>query len=615
MTNARRLSKLDMLVSFIKALRNLLPIIILISIKVKDWNGTKTLATLSILTLVIIAIGITCYLEWRKFQYSLEQDRLIIHKGIFKREEKTIYYNRIHSVNVQQPLLLRIVGAASLQIETPGGQPGKAEGELRVLKHAYALELQGQLKQLRMVKSTQSDLAGQGAQQAHDAATGQDVAVVQGELLHRGAQSGTDTAVAQERQVEQSVQVRQGVQLSQGQQHVMASYNEGTSHGDGAGVDELVRNDGANIDQLPRNDHASVDRVAHGDQVSRSYDVHSSSSNSIDATGQPNHEEPQYRYHLSFAQLLKASLTSLNLNFAFIFIFGIFSFADEVLDVISPGLYDRVFDQVIDQTSGLPVILLLLLSLLVIGGVWLLSVAIYLIKFGDYQITRSHMQLAVSYGLLEKKSYIFDQNKVQAVIMEENPLRQWLGFAELRVQVVTSNKLEQLVIHPLARKKEIPSIMKELLPDYTIQLRKQLHAPPKRAFRNYALMPTIIGLLLVAGAVWLWQWSGLFLLLLLPIIWAWCLFRMKSSGVWLEGNDLTLRKRNINLITHFVRRKHIVTLSLKSSPMQRKRELHNIHVQVLGSALSYAVKGIEDKVLLPIWSWYSRNGKRNSIEQ
>jgi len=604
MTNARRLSKLDMLVSFIKALRNLLPIIILISIKVKDWNGTKTLATLSILALVIIAIGITCYLEWRKFQYSLDQDRLIIHKGIFKREEKTIYYNRIHSVNVQQPLLLRIVGAASLQIETPGGQPGKAEGELRVLKHAYALELQGQLKQLRMVKPTQSDLAGQGAQQAHDAATGQDVAVVQGELLHRGAQSGTDTAVAQDGQVEQSVQDGQGEQLSHGQQHAVNSYNEKASHGAGAGVDGLVRNDGASVDQL-----------AHGEQAGRAYDVYSSSGNLLDVTGQPNHEEPQYRYQLSFAQLLKASLTSLNLNFAFIFIFGIYSFADEVLDVISPGLYDRVFDQVIDQTSALPIVLLLLLSLLVIGGVWLLSVAIYLIKFGDYQITRSHMQLSVSYGLLEKKSYIFDQNKVQAVIMEENPLRQWLGFAELRVQVVTSNKLEQLVIHPFARKKEIPSIMKELLPDYTIELRKQLHAPPKRAFRNYALMPTIIGLLLVAGAVWLWQWSGVFLLLLLPIIWGWCLFRMKSSGVWLEDNDLTLRKRNINLITHFVRRKHIVTLSLKSSPMQRKRELHNIHVQVLGSMLSYSVKGIEDKVLLPIWSWYSRNGKRNSIEQ
>src|SRR5690606_12691509 len=163
--------------------------------------------------------------------------------------------------------------------------------------------------------------------------------------------------------------------------------------------------------------------------------------------------------------------------------------------------------------------------------------------------------------------------------------------------------------------KDIPLIMSELLPDYRLELRQTLNAPPRAAFRNYALWPTIIGLLPVAGAVWLWQWSGLFLLLLLPILWAWSLFSMKSSGVWLEGNDLTLRKRNINLTTYFVRRKHIVTLRLKSSPMQRKRALHNIHVQVLGSALSYAVKGIEDKYLLSIWSWYSRNGKRKSIEQ
>src|SRR5690606_41843039 len=67
---------------------------------------------------------------------------------------------------------------------------------------------------------------------------------------------------------------------------------------------------------------------------------------------------------------------------------------------------------------------------------------------------------------------------------------------------------------------------------------------------------------------------------------------------------LTLRKRKINVFTYFVRRKNIVTLRLKSSPMQRKRELHTIHVHVLGSVTSYSVKGIADKHLLPIWSWY-----------
>jgi len=551
MTNPKHLSKFDILINFIKNIRAVIALIIIAFINLEKLDFMRSIWGVAAVIALIALNLVLSYLPWKKFQYELEQDRLIIHRGVVKREEKTIYYNRIHSVNVQQPLLLRIFGLASLQIETPGGKPGVAEGELRVLKHSYALELQQQLKQLRS----------------------------------KSIAASTASSIDQSTRADDSLAEEFTALASRGEMHAAS----------GQPSTELV--------QRP----VDTQEAGHSAQLSI----------------EPKLEviEPDYEYKISAGQLLKASLTSLNLNFAIIFLLGIYSFADDVLELVFPNLYERMlnmfpslYDSVVggvsQQFSVLTILVITMITAIVIGFVWLLSIILYLIKFGDYQINRSQEQLSVSYGLLEKKSFIFDMNKVQAVIMDENPLRQWLGFAELRVQVITSNAMEQLVIHPFIRKKDIPSMMEQLLPDRPLNLRRDLHAPPQASYRMYAMLPVLLVLILCGAAAWLWKWSALWLLLLVPVVLAWSWLCMRSAGVWLEEGELVLRKRSINRVTYFVHRKHIVTLSMKTSPMQRKRQLRTIHVQVLGSVFAYRVKCIAEEHLLPIWQWYSRSGKK-----
>ena len=553
MTNPRHLSKFDILITFVKNIRAFIALIVIALINFEKLDFLRNVWGVAAVIALIVLNLVLSYLPWKKFQYSLEQDRLIINRGVLNREEKTIYYNRIHSVNVQQPLLLRIFGLASLQIETPGGKPGVAEGELRVLKHSYAIELQQQLKQLRTKSIAMTKEAS-----------------------------------------------------SQASTHAASSLEHETATVTNIDESQLASKQ-SSTEPVQRSENAEQEAAVQSSQQSL----------------EPELEivEPDYQYKISLGQLLKASLTSLNLNFAIIFLLGIYSFADDVLELVFPKLYDRMlnmfpsfYDSVVgdvsQQFSMLTVLVIVMITAVVIGFVWLLSIILYLIKFGDYQISRSQEQLSVSYGLLEKKSFVFDMNKVQAVIMDENPLRQWLGFAELRVQVITSNAMEQLVIHPFIRKKDITSIMEQLLPDRPLNLRKQLHAPPRTAYRNYAIVPVILVLIMCGAAAWLWKWSGLWLLLLVPVVLGWSWLCMRSAGVWLKEGELVLRKRSINRVTYFVRRKHIVTLSMKTSPMQRKRHLRTIHVQVLGSVFAYRVKSIADEHLLPIWQWYSRSGKK-----
>lgn len=497
MNNPHKLSRLDILFGFFLTLRASTPLLFIIYVNIPD---AKKIFSIWGLLGFIVVIGISIFfawLPWKKFSFYLDKDRIVIMRGVFNREEKIIYYNRIHSVNVQQPLIHRIFGVAKLKIETPGGKIGKAEGELRALPLAQALELQQQLKHYATI-------------------------------------------------------IKEGGYISPS----------------AVEDDPEKQTDSANLYYKSK-------------------------------------EQYDYTYKLSASELFRASLTSLNLNYAIIFILGIYSFADDFIRFIVPEFqYYKLFS----NYDGLPFLSIVIVTVVVLLSVWLLSIVLYLIKFGDYHITRSKEQLSITYGLLEKKSYIFNQHKVQAIIMEENPLRQLLGYVELKVQVITSDaNKEQLVIHPYLRKKQIVEVLEQLMPNRILAIQKMIHKAPAAAFRTYALWPMIIVTVICGTGIWFWHESGLWMLLLYPVVAAWSHLRRVSAGIWLEEDELILRKRIINRTTYFVARKHIVSLKVKASPRQRRLGMLTISVQVLGSMLPYTILSLSRSHVEQVWNWYSRS--------
>ncbi|BFH17117.1 PH domain-containing protein [Paenibacillus melissococcoides] len=92
----------------------------------------------------------------------MEADKLLIRQGLFFRDEKTIYYSRIHSVQVEQPLLQRLFGMAQLKIETPGGS-GESDGVLPTLSQERAEELRSLLMQRSQGRDWPEDAAAEGS--------------------------------------------------------------------------------------------------------------------------------------------------------------------------------------------------------------------------------------------------------------------------------------------------------------------------------------------------------------------------------------------------------------------------------------------------------------------
>ncbi|MWV47190.1 PH domain-containing protein [Paenibacillus sp. HJL G12] len=144
-----RLHKLYIVFPLINSLKALLPVIILFSYKI---FGGKTI-TPAVLPWMIVAVitGIALlllygWLQWNRFVYRLSDDRIVIRRGVIFREELSIYTGRIHSMNMEQPFVQRILGLTQVKLDTPG-KSDEDGGRLPAVSSSEALRLQQWLRE------------------------------------------------------------------------------------------------------------------------------------------------------------------------------------------------------------------------------------------------------------------------------------------------------------------------------------------------------------------------------------------------------------------------------------------------------------------------------------
>ncbi|MFH0927587.1 MAG: PH domain-containing protein [Candidatus Micrarchaeota archaeon] len=70
------------------------------------------------------------HIEYMSFTYELAENEFVIRQGVITRHTTVIPYNRIQNINTTRTLLERVVGLATLQIETAGTNPHESEGVL-----------------------------------------------------------------------------------------------------------------------------------------------------------------------------------------------------------------------------------------------------------------------------------------------------------------------------------------------------------------------------------------------------------------------------------------------------------------------------------------------------
>ncbi|WP_028544052.1 PH domain-containing protein [Paenibacillus taiwanensis] len=164
MNEPKRMHPVYMLFNLITYAKALWPLAIILVFKEINWFQLPWFwyAGATVVVAAVLAFGL---MGWRRHTYQLEADKLVIRKGVFFLEERSIFYGRIHSVNTEQPLLQRILGVVQLKIELPGGK-ADGDGVLPAISAAESIRLQAWIREQMnkaVSEKASSTIAGNGA--------------------------------------------------------------------------------------------------------------------------------------------------------------------------------------------------------------------------------------------------------------------------------------------------------------------------------------------------------------------------------------------------------------------------------------------------------------------
>ncbi|WP_446654511.1 PH domain-containing protein [Blastomonas sp.] len=155
----RRLHPLTLMLNLVRQVPQ--AILGLIALRLSGPDELRPWVGLFALLALLAMVGFEFYRWWR-FSYRLDPEELRIASGVFSRNVRSIPYERIQDVNLEQGPLARLVGLAKVRLETGSSGSGD-EGALDSVDLAEA----GRLRDvIRLRKAQQADGARSGESEA-----------------------------------------------------------------------------------------------------------------------------------------------------------------------------------------------------------------------------------------------------------------------------------------------------------------------------------------------------------------------------------------------------------------------------------------------------------------
>lgn len=140
----RRVHPLFILMSALTHLRStIIPLgFILFNDLKNEGFGRYTVIGFSVFCLVLLLFGVA---SWYFYTFTIDDQSIRVNKGIFRKSERTTQRRRIESIGINQSLLERMLGLATLSVETSsdGGEP---EVELKGVRLKFATSLKSTIK-------------------------------------------------------------------------------------------------------------------------------------------------------------------------------------------------------------------------------------------------------------------------------------------------------------------------------------------------------------------------------------------------------------------------------------------------------------------------------------
>jgi putative membrane protein len=260
------------------------------------------------------------------------------------------------------------------------------------------------------------------------------------------------------------------------------------------------------------------------------------------------------------------------------------------------------------------VILIAIGILVVVFISWMFSIVSTAIKFGNYTLIKKGNELVISRGLLEKREITIPTRKIQAIRIQENAIRQLLGYATVYLEVDGGGNDEKgeysTVLFPIVRAEKLNGYLRLFTPDFLMDVK--LVPLPTRAKKRYVLrllLPSVIVVTILSYFLHPW---GLISLLLLPVSIVLSLIMHREAGFAVSEKHLKLRYRFINRHTVLARKNRIQALHLIHSYFQRTENLASIAISTQSKMAGkhFKIADVDEHHASSLYKWYSYEGKQ-----
>lgn len=317
-------------------------------------------------------------------------------------------------------------------------------------------------------------------------------------------------------------------------------------------------------------------------------------------------DQEAHLYTLPFGELLLLASTSGGVGVVISAVIAFFFQFEQMIP------YERVYQEV----EGIISNGIIFMSIIVFLGfilAWFISVIGTMLRYANFTLKKVDQDLIITRGLLEKRQITIPLNRIQAIRISENILRQPLGRASVYIESAGGSALNEegskVLVLPLIKKEQIAKSLEPFLTSYPIN--PQLNGAPHRALSRYlfrgsiAVLPVVIALSYFFRP---WGFASL-LLLFVAVVWSWRMF--KDAGWALEEDFLILRYRRLVKSTVLMRREKVQSLTARKSHFQDEKKLATIEAVVKSGHTGSGgrVSDLEVEDVETIYHWYSRDKK------
>lgn len=270
------------------------------------------------------------------------------------------------------------------------------------------------------------------------------------------------------------------------------------------------------------------------------------------------------------------------------------------------GLLDfdpRWLDSVLHSSSAAGLVALGLMMQIAIGvlavasaivAVRILSVALALVTFHDFKLTRQNGDLRARYGLFTRIALTLRTRRIQAVHQTESLLHRWLDRVTLNVDLAgdsgsggdrgEGNKSRARWLAPVCPSSAAPALIAAALPSIDLSNEPDWQPlAPKARGRIFRRTAVLAMLLLTGPSIWYWREAAIVIVLsCIPLAWMHAHLYTKYTRWALARDAVMFRSGWLTRRLTIVPRDRVQALSIDASPFDRRSRMANIYVDTAG---------------------------------